>query len=69
MSMDFAHVSELDEFAAVTSLDEIGCGSMAVSYYDMFEDEIVQDVLRDNPEMSNVIYAMTISHELVVWVQ
>jgi hypothetical protein len=44
----------------VTSLDEIGCGSMAVSYYDVSKEEIVQDVLRDNPKMLNDIYRMAL---------
>jgi hypothetical protein len=45
----------------VTSFDEIGYGSMAVSYYDVSKEEIVQDVLRDNPEMSNDIYRMALT--------
>jgi hypothetical protein len=45
-------VSELEEFAdSVASLSEIGCGSMAVNYCNVSEEEIIQDVLRKNPEM------------------
>jgi hypothetical protein len=66
MSVDFVRVSGLKESAdGVTSLDEIGCGSMAVNHCDLSEEGIMQNVLRDKPDMSNDIYPMAISHELV----
>jgi hypothetical protein len=66
MSIDFTRVSELEESAdGVASLDKIGCSSLAVNYYGMSDEEIIEDVLRDSPGIAEDMYTMAVFQELV----